>query len=168
MAWRARIFAMCGPCWRIAMTMRPSCMPVAARGVVHAGEHGADRLAGREAGEGVDDRRVAQLERLHARRRRRVHDRLRDLGDVLVELRDPERVVHLVEVGEQRAFLFRLELEPAPHLLERLHGVETVVTHELPRHLGGDRAVDVLVQLDLGEEPEACFRFRGRHGAQST
>jgi len=27
MAWRARIFAMCGPCWRIAITMRPRRMP---------------------------------------------------------------------------------------------------------------------------------------------
>ena len=137
---------------------------VPARGVVHPGEHGADRLAGREAGERVDDRRVAQLQRLHPRRRRLVDDGLRDLRDVLVELGNPERVVHLVEVGEQRAFLFRLELEPGPHLRERLHRVETVVTHELPGHLGRDRPVHVLVQLDLGQGTDASLHLRGRHG----
>ena len=72
--------------------------------------------------------------------------------------------MHLVEVGEQRAFLFRLELEPGPHLLERLHRMETVVTHELPGHLGRDRPVHVLVELDLGQGPDATFRLGRRHG----
>ena len=133
-------------------------------GVVHAGEHGPDGLAGGEAGEGVDDRRVAQLQRGHPRRGRLVHDGLGDLADVLVELGDPQRVVHLVEVGEEGAFLVRLQLQPRPHLGEGLHGVEPVVLHELPRHLGRDRAVDVLVQFDLGQGPD--LRFQLRHGSQ--
>ena len=133
-------------------------------GVVHAGEHGPDGLAGGEAGEGVDDRRVAQLQRGHPRRGRRVHDGLGDLADVLVELGDPERVVHLVEVGEQGALLLRLQLQPPPHLVEGVHRVEAVMLHELPRHLGRDRAVDVLVQLDLGQG--ADLRIQLRHGPQ--
>ena len=135
---------------------------VAPRRVVHAGQHGSDRLARREAGEGVDDGGVAQLERRHARGGRRLHDGLGDLADVLVELRDPERVVHLVEVGEERPLLVRLQLEPAAHLVEGLDRVEPVVLHELPRDLGRDRPVHVLVQLDLGDRADLLFQLRHR------
>ena len=129
---------------------------------VHAREDGAHGLPRREAGEGVDDRRVAQLQGLDPGRGRVVHDGLRDLADVLVELRDPERVVHLVEVGEERALLLRLQLETRAHLLERVDGVQPIVLHELPRDLGGDRPVHVLVQLDLGDRADLLFQLRHR------
>jgi hypothetical protein len=128
---------------------------VALLGVVHAGEHGADRLARREAGEGVDDRRVAQLEGRDRHRGGRLDDRLGDLADVLVELRDPERIVHLVEIGEERPFLAFLDLQATPHLLQGLDGIQAIVPHQLPRDLRGDGAVDVLVQLDLREGLDA-------------
>ena len=124
---------------------------------VHAREDGADGLPRREAGEGVDDRRVAQLEGLDPCRGRLVHDGLRHLADVLVELRDPERVVHLVQVGEQRPLLLRLQLQAAAHLVLGFRGVQAVVAHELPRDVERDGAVDVLVELDLGEGPDAVF-----------
>ena len=109
---------MWGPCWRIVITIEPELHPrVLAPRVVHAGERRADRLAGGEPGVGVDERRVAQLERLDAGGRRGEADRLDHLRDVLVELRHPQRVVHLVEVGEERPLLPVLDLEVAAHLL---------------------------------------------------
>ena len=125
--------------------------------VVEAGQRRPDRLARGEAGVGVDERRVAQLQGLDPRRGGGEADGLDHLGDVLVELRHPERVVHLVEVGEQRPLLALLDLEEAPHLRERLGGVQPVVAHEIPGHLGRDRAVHVLVQLHLGERPQALL-----------
>ena len=68
--------------------------------------------------------------------------------------------MHLVEVGEQRALLLVLQLQPLAHLVEGLDGVQAVVAHEVPGDLGGDRAVDVLVQLDLGERLQAGFEVR--------
>ena len=134
--------------------------------VVHAGEGGADRLARREPGVGVDERRVAQLERLDAVFGGGEGDRLRHLRDVLVELRHPQRVVHLVEVGEKRPLLALLDLEVAPHGLERVRGGEAVVLHQLPRHLGGDRAVDVLVELDLPDAAQPLLDLTGRRRAR--
>jgi len=79
--------------------------------VVEAGQGGPDGLAGGEPRVGVDERRVAQLERRHPGGRRGEPDRLDHLRDVLVELRHPQGVVHLVEVGEEGALLAVLDLE---------------------------------------------------------
>ena len=82
---------------------------------------------------------------------------LHHLGDVLVELRHPQRVVHLVEVSEQRAFFVLLDLEVGAHLLEGVRGIEPVVVHQLPGHVGRDRPVYVLVQLDFWELAQALL-----------
>jgi hypothetical protein len=134
---------------------------VALLGMVHPGEHGADRLARREAGEGVDHGRVAKLQGGDPGPDRLLHDGLGDPRDVLVELGDPEGVVHLVEVGQESPLLLRLQLEAAPHLGLALHGVEPLGLHELPGDGGGDGAVHVLVELDLPELLEVPFDFHG-------
>jgi hypothetical protein len=132
--------------------------------VVHPRQRRADRLAGGEPGIGVDERRVAQLEGVHTRGGGGEADLLDHLRDVLVELGHPQRVVHLVEVGEQSPLLALLDLQEPSHLRERVGRVEPVVAHQLPGHLGRDRAVHVLVQLHLRQGAQALFDLRGGRG----
>ena len=73
--------------------------------------------------------------------------------------------MHLVEVGEERPFLALLDLEVAAHRLERVDRVQLVVAHQLPGDLRRDRAVDVLVQLDLRAGARSRSRPPGRRGA---
>jgi uncharacterized protein len=67
--------------------------------------------------------------------------------------------VHLVQVGEERALLLLLKLQARAHLVEALHRIEPVLPHQLPGHLGGDRAVHVLMELDFLKIVQAGIRF---------
>jgi hypothetical protein len=119
--------------------------------LVDSAQHGANGLPQREPGEGMNGGRVAELEQAHPVPVRLGHDVPGDPSDVFVELSNPERIVKLVEVGEERARFSRLQLEQPLHLGEGGNGIEAVVLHEPPGGAGGDGAVDVLVQLRLAD-----------------
>src|SRR5581483_3692729 len=116
---------------------------------VQAGQDRADRLPKGQAGEGVNDRRIPELQEPDMVLMRLPDDRLDNVGDVPVKLGDPGRIVKLVEVFEQRPLFPLLQDQKLFHLVLGGDRVEAVLLHQLPGDLDRDRPVDMLVQLRL-------------------
>ncbi len=59
-------------------------------------------------------------------------DGLDHKGDVLIELRNPEGILKLIQVAEQGTFFILLKNEKLLHLLMRLDGLKSMLRHQFP------------------------------------